>query len=137
VQLEVGNKPTPFEHRSIGEELALCQRYFERKTFNQQFGFVSLGANATSTIQRAEFNFAVEKRNVPSISHSGANTFRINGFGNDDQCGDISVSGEQTQTHVTALNFERAVGTHVQRESGFINVQTSFSSAFIEFDAEL
>jgi len=28
VQLEVGNKPTPFEHRSYGEELALCQRYY-------------------------------------------------------------------------------------------------------------
>jgi hypothetical protein len=29
VQLEVGDKATPFEHRSFGEELALCKRYFE------------------------------------------------------------------------------------------------------------
>ena len=28
VQLEVGTVATPFEHRSYGEELALCQRYF-------------------------------------------------------------------------------------------------------------
>jgi len=28
VQLEVGSQATPFEHRSFGEELALCQRYF-------------------------------------------------------------------------------------------------------------
>ena len=28
VQLEVGKLATPFEHRSYGEELALCQRYF-------------------------------------------------------------------------------------------------------------
>ena len=28
VQLEVGDKATPFEHRSFGEELALCQRYY-------------------------------------------------------------------------------------------------------------
>jgi hypothetical protein len=29
VQLEVGKVATPFEHRSYGEELALCQRYFQ------------------------------------------------------------------------------------------------------------
>jgi len=29
VQLEVGEQATPFEHRSVGEELALCQRYYE------------------------------------------------------------------------------------------------------------
>jgi len=29
VQLEIGSQATNFEHRSFGEELALCQRYFE------------------------------------------------------------------------------------------------------------
>ncbi len=29
VQLEVGTVATPFEHRSYGEELALCQRYYQ------------------------------------------------------------------------------------------------------------
>jgi len=29
VQLEVGSQATPFEHRSYGEELALCQRYYQ------------------------------------------------------------------------------------------------------------
>ena len=31
IQLEVGNNATDFEHRSYGEELALCQRYFQKK----------------------------------------------------------------------------------------------------------
>jgi len=30
VQLEVGDTATPFEHRSYGEELALCKRYYEQ-----------------------------------------------------------------------------------------------------------
>ena len=29
VQLEVGSQVTPFEHRGIGDELSLCQRYYE------------------------------------------------------------------------------------------------------------
>jgi hypothetical protein len=29
VQLEIGKVATPFEHRSYGEELALCQRYYQ------------------------------------------------------------------------------------------------------------
>jgi hypothetical protein len=32
VQLELGKVATPFEHRSFGEELALCQRYFQKST---------------------------------------------------------------------------------------------------------
>ena len=32
VQLEVGKNATEFEHRSYGEELALCQRYYQRMT---------------------------------------------------------------------------------------------------------
>ena len=30
LQMEVGSQATPFEHRSFGEELALCQRYFQK-----------------------------------------------------------------------------------------------------------
>ena len=33
VQLEVGDTATPFEHRSYGQELALCKRYFQ-KSYN-------------------------------------------------------------------------------------------------------
>ena len=33
VQLEVGSVATEFEHRSFGEELALCRRYFESSSF--------------------------------------------------------------------------------------------------------
>ena len=38
VQLEVGEQATPFEHRPIGEELALCQRYFYKHNINSTSG---------------------------------------------------------------------------------------------------
>lgn len=45
VQLEVGKVATPFEHRSYGEELALCQRYFYRKTFINGYPALSGGSS--------------------------------------------------------------------------------------------
>lgn len=35
-QLEVGDTATPFEHRSYGEELSLCQRYYLQQTIDIQ-----------------------------------------------------------------------------------------------------
>ena len=37
VQLEVGDNATPFEHLTIGEELALCQRYFVSTAYPNNF----------------------------------------------------------------------------------------------------
>ena len=39
LQLEVGSVATPFENRSFGEELSLCQRYFYRHTISYLSGY--------------------------------------------------------------------------------------------------
>ena len=50
VQLEAGSVATPFERRSYGQELALCQRYcFAITGNNQTFSTISYG-NATSVL---------------------------------------------------------------------------------------
>ena len=41
VQLEVGEQATPFEHRSYGDELARCQRYFQKIVGEGFGGYVS------------------------------------------------------------------------------------------------
>ena len=38
IQLELGEQDTPFEHRSYGDELARCQRYFEKSHSEGIFG---------------------------------------------------------------------------------------------------
>jgi hypothetical protein len=72
VQLEMGNTATPFEHRPIGTELALCQRYFEKVHY-------SVGAVAGSVSSRGTrfpFRFATDKQATPSVTISSSSTTR-------------------------------------------------------------
>ena len=71
VQLEAGSVATPFEHRQYGQELALCQRYFE--TYSNGTGTGSIfeglgGYFANSSLFRTAVPFKVTKRASPSIS---------------------------------------------------------------------
>jgi hypothetical protein len=66
-QLEVGSVATPFEHRSYGEELALCQRYFLRIGKYEIFGSFY---NTTSCILTKDF--PVSMRATPTIQYSGS-----------------------------------------------------------------
>jgi len=59
VQLEAGSVATPFEHRQYGQELALCQRYYE---FSTNAGSLIFNANYSGV------SFIVTKRATPTIT---------------------------------------------------------------------
>jgi len=65
VQLEVGPTATEFERRSIGQELRLCQRYFERGGVN-----FCWNVGVPNDIKVAT-SFAVVKRATPTTTFSG------------------------------------------------------------------
>jgi len=67
VQLELGKVATPFEHRSYGEELALCQRYFQ--TVNTIY---HSAYNATDEYSGSFTLFPVTMRATPTTSSSGS-----------------------------------------------------------------
>jgi hypothetical protein len=77
LQIEVGSQATPFEHRSFGEELALCQRYyFQKISGNGQP--VGIGTYITSGQIRTYVDFPVEMRADPSIvTSSGTSHFNL------------------------------------------------------------
>ena len=66
LQLETGSVATDFEHRSYGEELQLCQRYFEIPYFGNTAASRWSGADWVGSV-----SFAVTKRVVPTMSFSG------------------------------------------------------------------
>jgi hypothetical protein len=62
VQLEVGSVATPFEHRSYGDELARCQRYYWRTSANAN----SYMATTTDGRPRLATSLPVEMRIAPT-----------------------------------------------------------------------
>jgi hypothetical protein len=71
VQLEVGSQATPFEHRSFGEELALCQRYFYKTQSDSTFDFFSNGVAISSTLAYNGLSFPCRMRSAPTLTTSG------------------------------------------------------------------
>ena len=65
VQLEFGDRATDFEYRPIGEELALCQRYYEKG--NQHLFYIAGG----SSIGHYTHDFKVTKRVNPAVAING------------------------------------------------------------------
>jgi hypothetical protein len=76
VKLEVGSVATEFDHRSFGEELSLCQRYFFNPLFGRTTGsiYYPINFNQVSTgnngLLRWQVTFPVSMRTSPSLTHS-------------------------------------------------------------------
>jgi len=85
VQLELGSTATDFEHRSYGEELALCKRYYEKSfeyettpangasttTFLTNNGIVSVSPVLWHNNNMHTVKYEVEKRIVPTVTRYG------------------------------------------------------------------
>ena len=66
VQLELGDQASAFEHRSFGEELALCQRY----CYVISNGTIGMGAQKSSTQIIGTIAFPVTMRTAPTATSS-------------------------------------------------------------------
>jgi hypothetical protein len=90
VQLEVGDTATPFEHRSYGDELARCQRYYEEYIS----GWAGDGGNQ-------QVSFRVEKRASPTVTvtQGSAAYLRTGGF-RWDRAGDSTSEGYEADAEL-------------------------------------
>ena len=116
VQLEVGSQATPFEHRSFGEELSLCQRYFY-KTYDYATApgtatFVGMqhgrnfDPNAARSAVPIYLNFPVRMRAVPTLTW----------YAGDGQSGKYSTGSTVGGSNLTT---EKSVGTSIdESETG-------------------
>ena len=84
VQLELGSVATDFEHRSYGEELALCQRYFQHSGKDITVPNLDASPPSTGTCTLGVDNedgmvmagqFPVRMRSAPTISYGRAYSY--------------------------------------------------------------
>jgi len=106
VQLEVGTAATPFERRQYGQELALCQRYFE-KSYNQSDALgavttagrrMSIAFNTGDFFDVGSVKLSVTKRTSATITlyspATGASGKLYNYSGSADVNGAVGSAGE-------------------------------------------
>ncbi len=86
-QLEIGDIATDFEHRSYGEELALCQRYYYQigpHSSSQRFGIDGLYSNGTGAGLNIQFPHPTTMRAAPTLT-AGAGFSGTTAFPNTEQ----------------------------------------------------
>ena len=138
VQLERGRNATEFEHRSYGEELALCQRYFIRfsgssgahGTSAGDGGFATLANWTTSTAYGPIF-LGTEMRTPPSLAgfsgvkyFSGGNQTSLSGS-------NVAITGTMTNR----VEF-RLTGLSNLLQGGAGWVRLTSTNDYIDFNAE-
>jgi len=114
VQLEVGSTATDFEHRSAGQELALCQRYFEIAE-GEWYGPVY----ATDSTMRISVEFKVTKRADPTLASISTD---------ENCCSSVSVVG---------ANYDSTLGARVQGNNVFADGANKHFSAKFSASSEL
>jgi hypothetical protein len=105
VQLEAGPVATPFERRSYGQELALCQRYYETGTVSAFAGVINthhLGAPCS---------YKATKRAVPTVAL-------------------VNVANVQFPSTVGAVQSTTTTGFHEVRVANNGGANGHFQSAF-------
>ena len=142
IQLEVGTVATPFEHRSFGEELALCQRYFQimcsKGTNFHALAMVNLTATDRSDSihlpQEMRANFSATIVGDPVNTNGGATSadkWALYYAGNWQGCSLMAV-GERSTT-----SFRLDAVANNSNGSGGASGLYGGTGCYIECDAEL
>ena len=135
VQLEVGDHATDFEHRSFGQEIALCRRYYFRINGDNDdivaFGFASSSSDNYFNIQ-----FPQPMRAYPTFTGSStvARLFSANN-GQDFNVSSLSIVVNTTHTDPTRLTLYVSQGGTSGGYAGAMSLQAD--SGILEFSSEL
>ena len=138
VQLEIGRNATDFEHRPIGEELALCQRYFYING-GEEHDIISQAFSPHTTEIAVAWPHPTEMRAVPTVTISSTNNNNTDFYFRTINNTGFSLTGNgrsltQMTKHHASIWFNGMSG--VPAVPGQVRVQND-RTAFIHLSAEL
>ena len=133
VQLELGSTATPFERRSVGDELALCQRYYQRIVSDSNYSSFGAGYGNTTTSAYINIDLNTVMRAVPTIGSSGVSTFMISKTGTNIASTGFSVSYNSKNTIFATVN----VASGLVAGEGALLIANNSATTYIDADAEL
>ena len=111
--LEVGETATDFPHKSYGDELLTCQRYFEVHNFNSVAGeMVSLCNLWDDEFGAGIINYT-EKRVTPTIAVTAVGTFDIVPGNGASLLTPAAIYAAKIGTRIAGINVSMAAGTPV------------------------
>ena len=135
VQIEVGDVATAFEHRSYGDELQRCLRYYNMLADGNAKSIVSGAIYATNNFYSV-FNFPVAMRAAPTLdSSSGSNYFDLLSDGVSDNFNAVLLGN--TSTNAAELRAHSSEGLSGATAGHAAWMRTSNSAAHIALTAEL
>ena len=131
VQLEVGSTATEFEHRSFGEELQLCQRYYYELNNTDDFRYVAgLTGRSTNTAYSMGQLHMTPMRTSPSVSSLGLAVYR------GDIWRDVTATGAGAGRYGWGFNPNFATDSGCTDGTALMLYLNAIPS-YIKFDAEL
>ena len=131
IQLEIGSQATNFENRSFGEELLLCQRYYQKWLSNTVADSVHSGGCISDTSFIGEYFLRTTMRSEPTLVSSG--TFKVRLGGNDRALTSGPSVNRATKDNVQILS--EIADNNENGTPGFL--KTDDNDGYLEFKADL
>jgi len=130
--MELGEQATPFEHRSFGDELLRCQRYFYSHVSGNEETIANAAAYSSTQVF-GTLHFPVSMRITPSLAAAnGTNYYRFYRNGGNT---DFDEFGFNDRSKNSMTIYKAGLSGLTAGHSGWL--VTNNASASLTFDSEL
>ena len=135
IQLELGETATPFEHRSYGDELARCQRYyyFHGQGTGSNSGDIGIGSYYDSVSLDVIVQFPVTMRATPTVDATSGTNYYVSFRNSGADYFNSFILNKGSPSAAAIGNSSQASGTGGQATL----IRYNSASARVAFDSEL